>query len=89
MKPAKIILIIYLGLFLISLIFVWFAASQTVNSGMDRPQWEENLTATDYFLAWGGISLILNAFLCFITFGIYSLITMALRHRRRAFVNRA
>lgn len=89
MKPAKIILLVYLGLFLISLIFVWFAASQAENSGMDRPQWEENLTAIDYFLAWGGISLIFNAFLCFITFGIYLIIIIALRRRRRAFVNQA
>lgn len=81
MKPYKIICLVFLGLFFVSLFFIWCAASETINSGMDRPQWEENLTEWHYFFAWGGLSLIINCYLCFVTFGLYSIAVWALRYR--------
>ena len=84
MKPTKIILFTFLGLFLISLIFVGFAASHAISCGMDRPQWEEDLTEWDYFLAWSCISLIVNIILCSISIAINLFISWAFRQRRRA-----
>ena len=84
MKPTKIILFTFLGLFLISLIFVGFAASHAISCGMDRPQWEEDLTEWDYFLAWSCISLIVNIILCSISIAINLFISWAFRHQRRA-----
>ena len=84
MKHSKIICLVFLGLFFVSLFYIWFAASET---GLDRPQWEENLTVWHYFIAWGVLSLIINGFLCFVTLGLYSIIVWAFRHHRRAFVN--
>ena len=89
MKYSKIICLVFLGLFFVSLFYIWFAASETINSGLDRPQWEENLTVWHYFIAWGCLSLIINGFLCFVTLGLYSIIVWAFRLRRRAIVNRA
>lgn len=79
MKPYKVVLLSYSTLFLISLVFVWFTSEQTISCGVDRPQWEESFTVWDYFFVWSGLSLIVNAILCLITIGIYSISIWALR----------
>lgn len=70
MKPSKIICLVFLGLFSISLFFIWFAAS---DSGLDRPQWEEHLGVWDYF-AYGSIAALLVIILLWaLTVGAYSI----------------
>ena len=88
-KPLKIILLSFLGLFLLSLFFIGYASYTAISSCNDRPQWEEHLTEWDYFFAWSTMSLIVNVVLCLITLGVYFIINWALRLRRRAFVNQA
>lgn len=77
MKPIKIISFSCLTLFLIGLVFIAYAASTTISSEMDRPQWEENLTEWDYFYSWSillGISLLLIWGLLCAIFGIIKVI---------------
>ena len=70
MKPYKIICLVFLGLFFVSLFYIWFAASET---GLDRPQWEENLTVWHYF-AYGSIAALLVIILLWaLTVGAYSI----------------
>lgn len=88
MKFKKLCILVFGALFIISMIVIWYAAGTTISSGMDRPQWEENLTELDYFLIWCGISLFLNVILCLLTLGVYTIIKRTLRHSRHAFVNR-
>lgn len=88
MKPIKIISIVYICLYILWLPFIGYLSWDAVNSGMDRPQNEEWMGAWDYFLWWSVGALVTIIILWALTVGIYSIIC-ALRHRRRAFVNRA
>lgn len=88
MKPVKIISLVYLGLYLLWLPFIYYLSWAELNTDIDRPQSEEHIGVWGYF-AYGSFTAILVIILLWaLTIGVYYII-WALRHRRRAFVNRA
>lgn len=82
MKPVKIISLVFLGLYLLWLPFIYYLSWAELNTGIDRPQWEENIGVWGYF-GYGSITaLLLIILLWALTVGVYSIINILLQKRR-------
>lgn len=81
MKPVKIISIVYLGLYLLWLPFIYYLSWAELNTNIDRPQWEEQIGVWGYF-GYGSLTALLVVILLWaLTIGMYSIIKFFIRKR--------
>lgn len=82
MKPYKIISLVYIGLYLLWLPFIYYLSWAELNTDIDRPQSEEHIGVWGYF-GYGSITaLLLIILLWALTIGVYSIIYIFLQKRR-------
>ncbi|MCM1291314.1 MAG: hypothetical protein NC207_05225 [Bacteroides sp.] len=82
MKPAKVISLIYLGLYLLWLPLIYYLSWAELHTNIDRPQSEEHIGVWGYF-AYGSIGALLVIILLWsLTIGAYYILYVFFQSRK-------